>query len=162
MTRVELLEELKKLCKEATAKMKMPLEIQKGDTKRQHRAPDVYKMRLPDSENPDKYVPYIIVQLVESQQVQAAGKQPFYTATVRFIFAVYCEDEESGAIMLLNVMDRVQQKLLERVQVGKVFLLDVREPVESVIYPDNTAPYYAGEMLATFILPPTERKVEFK
>lgn len=161
MTRVQLVEDLKKFCQEATAKMKLPLAVQKGDTKKQVKAPDIYKMRLPNSEDAKKYTPYILIQLVGSQHVQKEGKPPFYTATVRFIFAVYCEDEQEGAIMLLNVMDRVQQKLLSKAQVGKSFLLNVHEPLEAVVYPDNTAPYYAGEMAATFILPPTEREVDF-
>lgn len=161
MTRVQLIEDLKKFCQEATAKMKLPLAVQKGDTQKQVRAPEIYKMRLPDSQDPKKYAPYIIVQLVGSQQIQKEGKPPFFTAAVRFIFAVYCDDEQEGAIMLLNVMDRVQQKLLAKVQVGKSFLLDVHEPLEAIIYPDSPVPYYAGEMAGTFILPPTEREVDF-
>lgn len=161
MTRVKLIEDLKAVCSKATEKMRLPLAVQKGDTERQFKKPEIYGMRLPNSGNADKYVPYIIIQLVSSQHVQKEGKPPFYTASVRFVFAVYCEDEQEGAIMLLNVMDRVQQKLLEQVQVGKTFLLDVHEPLEAVVYPDNTAPYYAGEMAGTFILPPTEREVDF-
>lgn len=158
MTRVKLIEDLKLMCEEAVEKMRLPLAVQRGDVKRQFREPKIFGMRLPNSDSAEKYAPYIIVQLINSSHVQKAGKPPFYTAVVRFVFAVYSEDEQDGAIMLLNVMDRVQQKLLAKVQVGKPFLLDVHEPVESIVYPDNTAPYYAGEMLATFILPPTERE----
>lgn len=161
MTRVQLVEDLKALCKDAVKNMKLPLAVQKGDVKRQFREPNVFGMRLPNSSSAEKYAPYIIAQLISSNHIQKAGTLPFYTATVRFVFAVYCEDEQDGAIMLLNVMDRVQQKLLAKVQVGKTFLLDVHEPLEAVVYPDNTAPYYAGEMAGTFILPPTEREVDF-
>lgn len=161
MTRVGLIEALKQMCEEAVEKMRLPVAVQKGDTKRQFKKPEIYGMRLPNSSNADKYVPYIIVQFINSSHVQKEGTNPVYTAAVRFIFAVYSEDEQEGAIMLLNVMDRVQQKLLKKVQVGKVFLLNVHEPLETLVYPDNTAPYFAGEMIGTFILPPTEREVDF-
>lgn len=160
MTRVQLIADLKTMCEKAVKNIVLPLAVQKGDTKEQKRAPDVYLMRLPNSDDAKKYVPYIIVQLVGSQHIQKEGKPPLYTATVRFIFAVYSEDEQDGAIMLLNMMDRVQQELLKQVQVGKCFLLNVHEPLEAVIYTDNTAPYFAGEMAGTFILLPTEREVD--
>ena len=161
MTTVQLIEDLKNLSKDAVKKMDLPVTVQKGDVKAEMRVPEVYKMRLPNSENAKKYVPYIIVQLVGTQHIQEPGKLPLHTASVRFIFAVYCEDEQAGSIMLLNVMDRVHQKLLSKVQVGKPFLLYIHKPLETVVYPDDTAPYYAGEMAGTFILPPTEREVDF-
>lgn len=49
MTRVKLLEDLKNLCVEATEHLMLPTAVQKGDTNVETRPPDVYKMRLPDS-----------------------------------------------------------------------------------------------------------------
>lgn len=159
MTRVQLVADLQKFCREAVKNMTLPVAVQKGDTKMQARAPEVYQMRVPHSDSAHKYVPYIIVQFIDSQHVQNEEKQPLYTAEVRFIFAVYSEDEQEGAIMLLNVMDRVQEKLLKTVQIGSYSLLNVHQPLEALVYPDYTPPYYAGEMVGTFILPPIGREV---
>lgn len=161
MTRVQLLDDLKPFCEDAVKDMKFPLEVQQGDTEQIRRAPVVYKMRLPNSKEYRKYAPYIIAQIVNSHHEQKEGEKPLYKVVVRFIFGVYCEDEQDGAIMLLNVMDRVQERLLKSVQVGKYFELDVHEGLEALPYPDNTAPFFAGEMIGTFKRPGIEREVNF-
>lgn len=160
MTRVMLLDDLTAFCEDAVKNMKFPLEVQQGDTEQIYREPAVYKMRLPHSKDARKYAPYIIVQVINSTHTQKAGDKPRYMVPVRFIFCVYCKDEQDGSIMLLNVMDRVQEKLLKSVQVGKRFLLNIHEPLESIIYSADTAPFFAGEMMGTFVLPATEREVK--
>lgn len=159
MTRVMLLDDLKAFCEDAVKNMKFPLEVQQGDTKQEHRAPDVYKNRLPHSKEYKKYVPYIIAQILTGEHVQKPG-EPRYMVKVRLVFCVYGEDEQEGSIMLLNVMDRVQEKLLKSVNVGKYFKLNVGEPLESLVYTDDTAPYFAGEMVGTFELPAIKREVK--
>ena len=162
MTRVKLIYELKLFCESAVNGMELPLVVQKGDKEERTRVPTVYMMRLPDSQSAQKIAPYIIVQLVDSKHRREDGgyPNPSYTATVRFIFCVYSQDEEVGAVMLLNVMDRVQEKLLKQIQIGDCFTLDEHEGIESVVYPDDTAPYYAGEMIGTFHIRPIEREVD--
>lgn len=160
MTRVELLEDLTVFCEEAVKGMILPVEVQTGDVKQIEREPGIYKQRLPHSQNANKYAPYIIVQIVDSDHTQKEGDKPRYMVAVRFIHCVYSEDEQVGSIMLLNLMDRVQEKLLKSVQIGKAALLNVHEPLESVIYSVDTAPFFAGEMLGTFYLPGIEREVE--
>ena len=110
-----MLEDLKRLCEEAVKKMIMPVQLQKGDAKAESRAPEVYKMRLPHSNDAKKYAPYIIIQIIDSKHIQPEGQRPVYTATVRFVFAVYGEDEQEGSIMLMNIIDRVRYKLLKQV-----------------------------------------------
>ena len=64
---------------------------------------------------------------------------------------------------LLNVMERLRIALLEQVVIGKQFRLDLKEGLESLAYPDDasssTAPYYLGEMVSQWKLPPVGRKV---
>lgn len=163
MTRVALVEALKELCEEAVKDMKLPQAVQKGDVEQKSCIPNVYRMRLPDSRAANKIAPYIIVQLISSQQQLVPGEpKPKYTATVRLICCVYSADESVGAIMLLNLMDRLQIHLMKQIKVGKCFLLDVNEPFEAVVYPDDTAPYFAGELVGTFQLPPIQQEVNFE
>lgn len=162
MTRVALIEALKRMCEEAVAEMKLPVTVQKGDEEEQVRVPEVYRMRLPNSSSAKKLAPYIIVQLIDSKQVHISSEpKPKYTATVRLICCVYCADEELGAIMLLNLLDRLETFILKKTQIGKSFILDVNEPFEAIVYPDDTAPYYAGELIGTFQLPPIQQEVDF-
>lgn len=162
MTRVKLIHELRLFCEDAIKDMELPLAVQKGDTKMQTRAPNVYFMRLPDSKAAQKLAPYIIVQLIESQHKRndSGNSNLSYTAQVRFIFCAYLKDEQEGSIILLNMMDRVQERLLEEIQIGDNFVLDEHEGIESVVYPDDTAPYYAGEMIGTFHIKPIRREID--
>ncbi len=161
MTVVELLNSLKTLCEDATKNMILPTEVQNGDTKRIARAPEFYLQRLPNPKNAKKIVPYGIIQAIHAQHIQKPGDKPKFFVDVRFVFSVYNEDEQDGAIMLINFMERVYQRLLKDVAIGRVFLLNVNEPLEMLVYPDDTAPYFAGEMAGTFMLPPIEREVDW-
>ena len=58
-------------------------------------------------------------------------------------------------------MDTVEIEILKKVKIGKYFQLDVHEPLDSIIYPNDTAPFFAGEMIGTFILPSIKREVDF-
>lgn len=159
MTRVALVESLKKLVEEAVKDMELPVAVQKGDEETAVRTPEIYRMRLPDSSSAKKLAPYVIIQLIDSKQLFEAAPKPKYTATVRFICCVYSKDESLGAISLLNLLDRIQIHLLRQLNIGGCFMLDMHEPFEALVYPDDTAPYYAGELVGTFQLPPIQQEV---
>ena len=80
------------------------------------------------------------------------------SAVVRSIFCVYCNDEQEGALHLLNLMERLRIRLLQDVVIGGQFELDLEAGIEVLIYPENTAPYFAGEMSTTWKMPSVERK----
>lgn len=161
MTKVLLLSELKSFCKNAVKNFKLPTALQKGDTEITLRPPDVYQMRLPNSKAAEKVAPYIILQLVTGKDEQSPGQPSDSTALVRLIFCVYSRDEQEGALSLLNVMEAVRIELLKSEVVGKKFNLDKKEGVETLIYPDDTAPYFMGEMMTSWHLPPVEREICF-
>lgn len=162
MTRVALIEALKETCEEAVKGMDLPLSLQKGDKEVQTRVPTVYRMRLPNSKSTNKLAPYIIVQLIDSKQVHIPNEpKPKFTATVRLICCVQCEDESIGGIMLLNLLDRLQIHILKQTKIGRCFVRDVNEPFETIVYPDDTAPYFLGELIGTFHLPPIQQEVDF-
>jgi hypothetical protein len=160
MTRIVLLEELKKETERATEDLIMPVAMQKGDAEQQYRAAEVYKMRLPDSSSAKKKAPYIIHQIITGKDAQVEGQNAESTAVIRSIFTVYNDSsEEDGAMMLLNLMERLRVDLLRRAILANQFQLDLKVGVETIIYPDDTAPYYAGEMVTTWKLPSVEREV---
>ena len=82
-------------------------------------------------------------------------------ATIRTIFCVYHPDEQEGGLALLNLMERLRLSLLEQGVVGKQFILDKETGLESLVYTEDIAPYYAGEMISVWKLPPIERKVPY-
>jgi len=159
MTRIVLLEQLKTLTQDETADIIMPVRMQKDDAKQEYRAADVYLMRLTVSSAAQKKAPYIIHQLITGKDEQPLGKNVSSLAVVRSIFCVYNDDEEEGCLMLLNLMESFRISLLKRVVIGNQFVLDLEAGLESLIYPDDTAPYYAGEMVSTWKLPAVQREV---
>jgi len=161
VTKVDLLEVLSVATREVTADIIMPVRRQKEDkTEPEPRAAGIHKMRLPDSSAAQKKAPYIIHQIITGRDTQTSGKPVSASVTVRSIFCVYNDNEEEGGLMLLNLMERLRIALLERVVIGDRFQLDLEAGLECLIYPDDTAPYYAGEMSSTWILPAVRREVK--
>lgn len=161
MNAVALLDSLCEFTKEKVKDIQMPTKPQK-DTPSKERAPEVYKMRLPNSRSAKDVAPYIIHQIITLN-----GNR----VTVRSIFAVYSDDEQLGGIRLLNLMERLRIAFLEEAVIGGYFVLDTepnsksdaatKEAIEYIVYPDDTAPFFAGEMATTWIIPNIERKVDF-
>lgn len=160
MNRIILLEQLRDITKTATGDIILPVKEQKADAgKVTSRAADIHLMRLPDSRAAQKKAPYIIHQLITGKDIQPQGEDEMASAVVRSIFCVYNSDEEEGSLMLVNLMERLRIYLLKQVVIGDQFQLDLQAGLESMIYPDDTAPYYAGEMVSTWILPAITREV---
>lgn len=159
MTHFEALELLASYIGEKTADFSLPVRLQKGDTEQAERAPEIYKMRLPHSEDAKKIAPYIIVRYVSSIDKQDIGRESKSTSVYRFIFCIYDDNEETGALNLLNLMDSVKIHLLKDTVIGKKIRLVREEGLEMIVYEDDTWPYYAGEIIATFEYGPIEREV---
>ena len=159
MNRITLLEQLRDITKTATGDIILPVKEQKGDAEKITRAADIHLMRLPDSRAAQKKAPYIIHQLITGKDIQPQGEDESASAVVRSIFCVYNDNEEEGALMLVNLMERLRIHLLKQVVIGDQFQLDLVAGLESIIYPEDTAPYYAGEMVSTWILPAIQREV---
>lgn len=158
--RVELLESLKCFTIEATRDLVLPTRMQGKNEKQAYRAADVYLMRLPDSRSASKKAPYILHQLFTGTDQQAEGKRTVSTAKIRTIFCAFSEDEQEGALMLLNLMERLRISLLRKRTIGKRYALDMEAGLEFLVYPEDTAPYFAGEMASTWIIPAIEREVQ--
>lgn len=160
MTKVILLEQLKDFTLEVTRDLLLPAAQQKEDREPPPPRPaGVYRARLPDGKAAKKKAPYILHQIITGKDAQVPGQFGTAKATVRTIFCVYHPDEEEGGLALLNLMERLRLALLEQGMIGKQFVLDREAGLESLVYPEDSAPYYAGEMISTWNLPVIERKV---
>lgn len=159
--RVALLEELRAFTLASTKDLIMPVRRQKEDTEQpQPRAASVFLMRLKDSKIADKKAPYILHQFLNGTDRQKKGEKMYSDAIVRSIFVVYNEDEQEGGLMLLNLVERLRIDLLKKVVIGKRFKLDLETGLEFFAYPEDTAPYYSGEMTTRWEIPTVEREVK--
>jgi len=159
MNRIVLLEQLKEHSQEAVKDLIMPIRMQKGDKEQEYRAAEIYLMRLPDSTAAQKKAPYIIHQLINGRDDQNEGENEKSSAVIRSIFCVYCDNEEEGSLMLINLMERLRISLLRGRIIGGVFELDLGAGLETLVYPEDTAPYYVGEMVSTWKVPAIKREV---
>lgn len=125
------------------------------------RPPNVYQMRLPRFRDATRKAPYILHQVLTGKDIQTAGRPLDSSALVRTVFCVYHENEEEGALSLLNLMESLRIALLERPVLPGPFALDLKAGLETLAYPDDgdprTAPYYLGEMMSTWRVEPVRR-----
>jgi len=159
MTKVALLEAFKAYTEDVVKDVILPTKIQKGNIEPISRAPEVHIGRLPDQASSTKKAPYILHQVVNSRTVQAEGQLPETLCAVRSVFCVYYEDAEKGTLCLIEMMERLRIQLLKDLFLADQFELDREGGLEDLVYPDDTAPYYMGEMLTTWRLPMVKREV---
>lgn len=159
MNRAIFLEELKRFTLDATRDLLLPVRVQSAEETPSERPAEVHLMRLPDSEAAKKKAPYIIHQIITGKDVQKPGEQAACTTEIRSIFCVYCPDEEEGGMLLLNLMERLRIALLRQTVLDQRYQLDLEAGLEIILYPDDSAPYYAGEMASRWRLPGIEREV---
>lgn len=158
MSKVILLEEFRTFTLEVTRDLVFPVAMQKEDAlPPEPRAAEVYCARLPDSKAAKKKAPYILHQFLNDKIIQTEGQRADDTVTVRSIFCVYNPNEQEGGLSLLSLMDQVKLSLLERPIVGGQFVLDLKAGMESMAYTEDSAPYYAGEMITNWKMPPVKR-----
>ena len=158
MTRIVLLECLRDFTKEATADLIMPTKMQKSDIEQGYRPADVYLMRLPDSSSATKRAPYVLHQLISGSDQQKEN-HIISAASVRSVFCVYNDDKQEGSLMLLNLMERLRVALLQQIIIGEQFTLDMNAGLEVLVYPDDTSPYFVGEMISTWKLSTVKREI---
>jgi len=166
MTPKVLLDQLKLFVEAATQDIMLPCKDpppkpgeKKAEKPDERRAPEVHLMRLPDKEPTKNRVPYIVLQYLSGEDAQRPGEPQECTGRVRLIFATYSKNDTEGALDVLNVMTRLRIALLKEREVGKQFLL--RLPMEQLVYPDDTQPFFLGEMMTNWEMPITQREVTF-
>lgn len=156
MTPTILLEELKKYIEEKTKNILLPVRNKRGEVA-EERPPKVYLMNLPTKEEEVQQIPYILIKYLTGKDDQILGDNVEAQASIRIIVATYAEDAEEGGMALLNVISTLRYNFLKEQEIAKQFRLIL--PLENIIYPENTRPYYLGEIMSLWTLPAIEREV---
>ena len=159
MTSVMLLEAIKLRTEAATSELFLPVKPTKEEPNPGIRVPTVYKARLPDEKASTKYAPYVLHTIINTSYKHEPG-EPVLTglANVRTLFCVYSPNEQEGGLHLLNLMERIRIDLMANPILEKQFKLDYDDGIEQLVYPDDTAPFYLGEMMTTWKMPPVRRE----
>lgn len=160
MNKVVLLEQLKEFSEQVIKDLLMPVCQQENQPQEPDRPAVVHIMNLSSGRGAVNQAPYIIHRIITGKDEQPAGEREQAGALVRTVFAVYNPDEQEGGLMLLNLMERLRIALLQKRVVGGQFALDMQAGIESLIYPDNNAPFYLGEMMSRWWLPAIKRELK--
>ena len=158
MTSVMLLEALKTRTEAAISELLMSTKPTKGEPSPEIRTPTVYIARLPDEKASTKYAPYVLHTIVNTSYNQKPGEYPEGLVNARTLFCVYSPDEQEGGLMLLNLMERIRIDLMRNPVLDGQFELDYEGGIEQLVYPDDTAPFYLGEMMSTWQMPRVRRE----
>lgn len=174
MTRITLLEELKKFTEAACKDLLQP--YRRGNRKKvknpetgeieevcegaEVQPVKVYLHCLPDKKTL-RTAPCILHQIVTGKDFINERRQFCSVAVVRTGFFAYDENGESGSL-LLNMMERLRVALLKEPRLAQgQFMLDIDGGLETLVYPntDETKPYALGEMISDWYIPPVKREL---
>jgi hypothetical protein len=159
MTPIVLLDRLQEFVEEATKNIILQSRVKNNNPEdEKSRAAKVYKMRLPNKEDQIQKVPYILLQILTGKDDKKDREPPESMCQVRIVIATYAEDEGVGAYDVLNVILRIRTELERQGILAQQFVLQM--PLEYIIYPDSTQPYYLGEMITNWSMPTIKREVE--
>lgn len=155
MTPSVLVAELKKFAEDCTRDIQLPVRAKQTETPElKLRAPMVYAMDLPSKEDDTKLAPYIVVQLLPGVDRQKQGEDPESVVQVRFVSVCYCDNMGEGKMYVLNVIERLRERLLKQRVLAEHFSLAYGEDVEYFVNLNPLVPYFDGELVAKFEIPP--------
>ena len=152
MTPLDLLESLKAYCEENTKDMLLVARVPGNGEEAGERPPKVFIGNLPDKESEKKAAPYILLKLL-SKKVDDEEN----ICRVRIICVTFSEDKQENYIQCLNLLTRIETKLLEDVVIDNRY--SCQKPIESIMYDDDLEVYQIGEMMTIWELPKPERDV---
>ncbi len=158
MDRTFLLDALKVRQEQLTANMILPVKPQKG-VETVDRAPEVFTGRLPDRASETTKAPYIVNMILNSTFRQLPGEQPEGFTTVRSVVCVYHEQHDEGAKWVLNILEAIRISFQKDPILDDRYELDMEQGIQDLCYPDDTAPFFMGEMITVWKLPPVKREV---
>ena len=171
MTPIILLEQLSEFIQAETKDIILPVRIVKNkklpddssddapDEQITARAAEVHLMRLPDKDAEINRIPYVVLQYLTGKDEHTSSVGEDSSCNVRIIVATYSKNDSEGSLDVLNVLTRIRIALLRAGVIGSQFLL--KKPLEILVYPDDTQPYFFGELMTVWEMPLIQREVIF-
>ena len=115
-------------------------------------------MAIPTKKAEVERIPYVLLQFLTSKDEQEPGEYPESSCKIRIVAATYSEDKAEGSLCLLNLLTRIRIAFLRDGVIAERFML--KPPIEMIVYPDSTPPYYLGEMMTEWRMPIVESEVQ--
>lgn len=158
MTPIVLLDCLESFIKEKTANIKLQVRVMNSSQEEKTRAAEIYKMGLPSKDAKIQRIPYILLQILTGKDDKSGTAPEESICQIRIVVGIYAENDNEGGYDVLNVLLRIRSELKKICIIGGYFAL--QNPLEYIVYPDNIAPYYFGEMITNWSMPTIQREVQ--
>lgn len=152
MTPLDLLNCLKGYCEDITKDMRLVARVPENGTEAGERPPKVFVGNLPNKESEKKTAPYILLKLLTKKTDDEES-----ICRVRIICVTFSEDKQENYIQCLNLLTRIETKLLEDTVIANRY--SCQKPIETVVYDDDLEVYQVGEMMTIWELKKVERDV---
>lgn len=156
MTPTDLLEQFKQFTEDTLKDLILPIKTPPTQEAK-YRAPEVFLMNLPDKKAQEDKAPYVVLQLLNGNDAQAEGEEEESVCNIRVVVCAYSDDLSEGPMHVLNMLTRLRIALLEQRVIANRYAM--RLPMEYLVYPDNPAPFFFGEMMTEWELPTIKRRV---
>ena len=152
MTPLDLLDALKDYIENEIKGLVLPTRVDRKSGKTPERPAEVHELALPDKKSETERIPYVLLKFLTGKDDQEPGEPLESECKIRIVAAVYSENKAEGEKHLLNLLTRIRLAFLRDGSVADRYLL--KPPLEMIVYQDNTAPYFLGEMVMGWTLPP--------
>ena len=157
MTPIMLMQALQGFIEKETADLKMQARVKRNSGEKAERPPGVYIGELPEPEGTERLAPYVLMKFLTGKHERNTGEDE-NRCMVRIVCVAYSEDPQERYIQVLNLLSRMELRLLEETVIDSRFTL--QSPLEMIVYEDDTGPYKIGEMVTTWELPAIGRTIE--
>lgn len=156
MTTTDLLEQFKLFAEDALKDLILPVKTPPTQEAK-YRIPEVFLMNLPDEAAQKEKAPYVVLQFLNGDDSQEEGKEEESVCNIRVVVCAYSDDLGEGPMHVLNMLTRLRIALLEKRVIADRYAM--RLPLEYLVYPDNPAPFFFGEMMTVWEVPTIKRRV---
>lgn len=152
-----LLDALKAFIEEQLKDYRLPVKQEGWESQPPYRPAQVSEMAMPDPDEDDERIPYILLQLLNGKDERDRDGQMKSTVSVRLIITLFNKDDLEGRMQVLHIIQRLRRAFIQRGVIGGCF--ELQWPLEYLIYPDKMEWYHLGEMATVWSIPAVEREV---
>lgn len=159
MTANDFLDAMKAFTERVTKDVILPCFMERDDEEPCFKPAAVYKQRVPEVAQFEKKVPYIMHQVVTTSTGQKPGERTRSKLVLRTVFCIYHPKEEEGSLTLLELAERFRIAVLkERIVDGRYEINLADSQLELLMYPEESDPFYAAEIITEWSMPAVERE----
>ncbi len=115
---------------------------------------NIYRSNIPEKEGERQITPCIVVQAVTEKD---DGEED--EVKVRLALAVFNPDAEKGALDVLEIVQRIKERLRKRPTLLNMYGVGT---IEALFYPSDETMYYYGEMMIDFYLPKVKADIDMR